>query len=445
MEKTIVSISTPLGKGAISIVRMSGEKALEIASQLFSSKSLDYSNIEPRKMYLGKFELAPNIYERCLMVCFKAPYSYTGEDIVEFQIHGGIIITQKILEKCIEKGALLAEPGEFSKRAFINGKMSLDEAESIIEIIDSESESELKASLSLASGSLFKQVEEMQKHLTEVLAKIEVTLDYPEEDVDEAVRSDICSEIEQVKSRIEKILRDSESSKYIKNGINVSIVGKTNVGKSSLLNALLNENRAIVTNIEGTTRDSIEASFYYKGIKINLIDTAGIRDAIDEVEKIGIEKSKQSLKNADITLFVLDGSQKMTENDRKIKDLIEGKTYISVINKCDMERKLEKQENEIEISALSQKNIDELKEKIFNLVIKEEINFNNLIVTNQRQLGELKNALRVIEEIEQAKDQMLEIVTMLIKKLWQTLGKITGNTENEDIIDLIFSKFCLGK
>ena len=445
MEKTIVSISTPLGKGAISIVRMSGERALEIASKLFSTKSLDYKNIEPRKMYLGKFELDKKIHERCLMVYFKAPYSYTGEDIVEFQIHGGIIITQKILEKCLQKGAVLAEAGEFSKRAFINGKISLDEAESIIDVIDSESESELKASLSLAGGGLFKQVKEMQNHLTEILAKIEVTLDYPEEDVDEAVREDIFNEIYLIKCKIEKILKDSESSKYIKNGINVSIVGKTNVGKSSLLNSLLNENKAIVTNIEGTTRDSIEASFYYKGIKINLIDTAGIRETVDEVERIGIERSKESLKNADITLFVLDGSEEMTENDRKIRELIEGKIYISVINKCDMPRKLEKQKNEIEISALSKKNIEELKEKIFNLVIKEEINFNNLIVTNQRQLSELNNALNVLEEIYEARDQMLEIIAMLIKKLWETLGKITGNTENENIIDLIFSKFCLGK
>lgn len=426
-------------------MRMSGEKALDIASQLFSSKNLDYKSIEPRKMYLGKFELEEGFFERCLMVFFKAPNSYTGEDLIEFQIHGGIIITQKILEKCIEKGALLAEPGEFSKRAFINGKISLDEAESIIEIIDSESEGELKANLALAGGSLYKKVEEMQSKLTELLAKIEVTLDYPEEDVDEAVRGDILKEIEEIKNEIVKVLKDSESSKYIKNGINVSIIGKTNVGKSSLLNALLNENKAIVTNIEGTTRDSIEASFFYKGIKINLIDTAGIRDAIDEVEKIGIERSKESVKHSDITLFVLDGSKKMSENDRKIKELLKEKLYISVINKSDIERKLEKQENEIEISALSQTNIESLKEKIFDLVIKEEINFNNLIVTNQRQLNELKNSLNVIKEIEEAKEQMLEIVAMLIKKLWKTLGKITGNTENENIIDLIFSKFCLGK
>ena len=445
MENTIASISTPLGKGAISIVRMSGNEALKIASKVFASKTLDYEMIEPRKMYLGKFEVEENVFERCLMVYFKQPFTYTGEDLVEFQIHGGIIITQKILEKLLEKGASLAEPGEFSKRAFLNGKISLDEAESIVEIIDSESESELRASLTLAVGGLQKKVQELQEELTTILAKIEVTLDYPEEDIDEDVRDEVFETIEKVKFEIEKILRDSESSKYLKNGINVAIIGRTNVGKSSLLNALIGEDKAIVTNIEGTTRDSIEAAYFYNGIKINLIDTAGIREALDEVEKIGIEKSKSILKNADIVLFVYDGSEKNMEYDEFIKSLNFGKPFISVINKTDKKRLLPRQENEIEVSALENKNIDLLKEKIFKLVIKNEINFNNIIITNQRQLNELKNALNVVEEIEKSKNGLLEIVSMLIKKLWNTLGKITGNTENEDIINLIFSKFCLGK
>ena len=445
MENTIASISTPLGKGAISIVRMSGNEALKIASKVFASKTLDYEMIEPRKMYLGKFEVEENVFERCLMVYFKQPFTYTGEDLVEFQIHGGIIITQKILEKLLEKGASLAEPGEFSKRAFLNGKISLDEAESIVEIIDSESESELRASLTLAVGGLQKKVQELQEELTTILAKIEVTLDYPEEDIDEDVRDEVFETIEKVKFEIEKILRDSESSKYLKNGINVAIIGRTNVGKSSLLNALIGEDKAIVTNIEGTTRDSIEAAYFSNGIKINLIDTAGIREALDEVEKIGIEKSKSILKNADIVLFVYDGSEKNMEYDEFIKSLNFGKPFISVINKTDKKRLLPRQENEIEVSALENKNIDLLKEKIFKLVIKNEINFNNIIITNQRQLNELKNALNVVEEIEKSKNGLLEIVSMLIKKLWNTLGKITGNTENEDIINLIFSKFCLGK
>ena len=445
MESTIASISTPLGKGAISIVRMSGENALNIALKIFSAKKLTKENIEPRKMYLGNFEIEKNIYEKCLMVYFKNPYSYTGEDLVEFQIHGGIIITQKILQKCLENGAIMAQAGEFSKRAFLNGKISLDEAESIVEIIDSESESELKANLNLAKGSLFQKVKELQDILTNTLAKIEVTLDYPEEDVDETVREEIFKDVNFVEKEIDKILKNSENYTYIKNGINVAIIGKTNVGKSSLLNALLGENKAIVTNIEGTTRDSVEGFFFYNGIKVNLIDTAGIREALDEVEKIGIEKSKESLKSADLVLLVFDGSEKLSKNDEKIKQYCKGKTFITVINKTDKQRVVPKQENEIEVSAFENKNIEKLKEKIFNLIIKEEINFNNLIITNERQINELKNAKLIIKDINLAKNRVLEIISMLIKNLWKTLGKITGNTENEDIINLIFSKFCLGK
>lgn len=445
MESTIASISTPLGKGAISIVRMSGENALNVALKLFSAKKLTKENIEPRKMYLGNFEIEKNIYEKCLMVYFKNPYSYTGEDLVEFQIHGGIIITQKILQKCLENGAIMAQAGEFSKRAFLNGKISLDEAESIVEIIDSESESELKANLNLAKGSLFQKVKELQDILTNTLAKIEVTLDYPEEDVDETVREEIFKDVNFVEKEIDKILKNSENYTYIKNGINVAIIGKTNVGKSSLLNALLGENKAIVTNIEGTTRDSVEGFFFYNGIKVNLIDTAGIRESIDEVEKIGIEKSKESLKSADLVLLVFDGSEKLSKNDEKIKQYCKGKTFITVINKTDKQRVVPKQEKEIEVSAFENKNIEKLKEKIFNLIIKEEINFNNLIITNERQINELKNAKLIIKDINLAKNRVLEIISMLIKNLWKTLGKITGNTENEDIINLIFSKFCLGK
>ena len=445
MESTIASISTPLGKGAISIVRMSGENALNIALKLFSAKKLSKENIEPRKMYLGNFEIEKNIYEKCLMVYFKNPYSYTGEDLVEFQIHGGIIITQKILQKCLENGAIMAQAGEFSKRAFLNGKISLDEAESIVEIIDSESESELKANLNLAKGSLFQKVKELQDILTNTLAKIEVTLDYPEEDVDETVREEIFKDVNFVEKEIDKILKNSENYTYIKNGINVAIIGKTNVGKSSLLNALLGENKAIVTNIEGTTRDSVEGFFFYNGIKVNLIDTAGIREALDEVEKIGIEKSKESLKSADLVLLVFDGSEKLSKNDEKIKQYCKGKIFITVINKTDKQRVVPKQENEIEVSAFENKNIEKLKEKIFNLIIKKEINFNNLIITNERQINELKNAKLIIKDINLAKNRVLEIISMLIKNLWKTLGKITGNTENEDIINLIFSKFCLGK
>ena len=442
MEKTIVAISTPLGKGAISIVRMSGEKAFEIADKVFFPISRE--KIEDRKMVLGNFELE-NGKEKCLMVKFFAPKTYTGENLVEFQLHGGTVITQLVLEKLIENGASLAEPGEFSKRAFLNGKISLDEAESISDVISSESESELKISLNLAGGKLKNKIIEIQNTLTELLAKIEVTLDYPEEDIDEVVRDDIEMQISECKNEIQKLIKNSHNVKFVKEGIFIAIVGKTNVGKSSLLNALLGEEKAIVTDIAGTTRDIVEGVTFYKGIKFNFIDTAGIRKTENVVEKIGVEKSKSLLDKVDVVLLVLDASQKLDNENNALINSVSDKNHLIVINKIDKERVLEKFENEICISAKNTTNVEKLEQKIYEMVIGEEIDFNKTIITNERHIQILKEAIKIIEEISNARKENLEIIDMLIKKLWNTLGKITGNTEHEDIVDMIFTKFCLGK
>lgn len=442
MEKTIVAISTPLGKGAISIVRMSGEKAFEIASEVFSP--FKNETIEPRKMVLGTIDLKEG-KEKCLMVQFKAPKTYTGEDLVEFQLHGGIIVTQKVLEKLISHGATLAEPGEFSKRAFLNGKISLDEAESISEIISSESESELNISLNLAGGKLKNEITDMQNQLTELLAKIEVTLDYPEEDIDEVVRDEVSEKLNSCEKHIQTLIKNSENAKYVKSGIDVAIVGRTNVGKSSLLNALLGEEKAIVTDIAGTTRDIVEGTIYHNGIKINLIDTAGIRETDDVVEKIGVDKSKSFFDKADIVMLVLDAGEELDNEAKEILSQIKKRPHIVVVNKIDQERKLEKIENEICVSAINNLNIDKIENSIFEKIIGEEIDYNKTIITNERHIQVLKEALSVIEEIRKDPNCTLEIVDMLIKKLWNTLGKITGNTEHEDIVDMIFTKFCLGK
>lgn len=442
MEKTIVAISTPLGKGAISIVRMSGEKALEISSKVFSP--LKNETIEPRKMVLGNFSLEEG-KEKCLMVQFKAPKTFTGEDLVEFQLHGGIIVTQKVLEKLLENGASLAEPGEFSKRAFLNGKISLDEAESISEVISSESEGELKCSLNLAGGKLKNDIKELQDMLTELLAKIEVTLDYPEEDIDEVVRDEVDDKLSLCKSKIENLIKNGNNAKFVKSGIDVAIVGKTNVGKSSLLNALLGEEKAIVTNIAGTTRDIVEGTIYYNGIKLNLIDTAGIRETEDIVEKIGVDKSKSFFDKADIVLFVLSAEESLDEEAKNILKTIKNRPHIVVVNKIDSERKLEKIDDELCVSAKTGENVEKIEKLIFDKVIDGGIDYNKTIVTNERHIEVLKESLSVISELYSSKDTALEIVDMLIKKLWNTLGKITGNTEHEDIIDMIFTKFCLGK
>lgn len=439
--ETIVSISTPLGRGAISIVRMSGQKSLDIVRKIFVCKE---SEIKPRFMYLGKLQL-DDAYEQCLMVYFQAPKSYTGEDVVEFHIHGGILVTQKVLEKCLSMGARLAEAGEFSKRAFLNGKISLDKAEAIIGEIDAESEGELKSSLKITNGKLAQKVDEEQNLLKELLAEIEVSLDYPENDYEEIVKDKIFSKLKEIKQENDFLINISESGKYLKNGINVALVGRANVGKSSILNALLGEERAIVTDIEGTTRDSLCESFMYKGIKINLIDTAGIRKTSDLVEKIGVEKSLQQIDKADIILFIHDGSDIKNEEDKKIEQRLTGKKVINVINKIDKPRALEKQNNEIEISALKEKNISSLKDFIIQTVIQEEIPSDALVLTNERHIQILKNCAEIIQTVLQEQNISLDVISMQLKKIWVELGKITGNTENEDIIDLIFSKFCLGK
>ena len=444
-EDSIVSISTPLGRGAISIVRIRGQDSLKIALQLFSTQNLSTENIKPRFMYFGKLKLEDETFEECLMAYFKAPFSYTGEDIVEFQIHGGVLLAQKVVEECLKHGARLAEPGEYSKRAFLNGKITLDKAEAIIGEINAETEGELKSSLQITNGRLAEKILTEQEKLKTLLAEMEVGMDYPDETEEAKLKSDIKKTLKEIEMQIDEILNDSQSAKYLKNGINVALVGKTNVGKSSIMNALLGENRAIVTDIKGTTRDSITESFLYNGIKINLIDTAGIRETEDVVESIGIEKSKESLANADIVLFVLDGSEKENQEDKEIETMLAGKKIITIINKTDKKRLVGHKENEIEVSALTNKNITNLKQKIVDMVIEQNIDTNALVLTNERHVTILKDARVLLEEILLSGNLTLDVVSMMVKKVWLTLGKITGNTENEDIINLIFSKFCLGK
>ena len=419
---------------------MSGKDVLNIALKIFHCKE---KNIKPRYMYFGKLEVEKEVFEECLMVYFKAPFSYTGEDVVEFQIHGGVLLAQKVVERCLENGCRMAEAGEFSKRAFLNGKITLDKAEAIIGEINAESEGELNSSLKITNGKLGKMVEDEQKTLSELLAEIEVSFDYPENDYEEIVKDKVFEKVKEIKTKNQKLIEVSNSGKYLKNGINVALVGRANVGKSSVLNALLGEERAIVTNIEGTTRDSLTESFFHNGVKINLIDTAGIRETNDVVEKLGIEKSLESIKKADIVLFIHDASQKESEEEKEIAKKLKNKKVINVVNKIDKKRILAKLKDEVEISALEEKNIHLLKDKIVSEVI--SVDLNTFVLTNERHIQILKNAESIMEEVLSLKAESLDVIAMLLKKVWAELGKITGNTENEDIISLIFSKFCLGK
>ena len=440
---TIAQISTPLGSGGIAIVRISGDDALKIGRSLFYSKKIQNSDITPRLLYLGDFDLG-DAKERCMMVYFKAPYSFTGEDVVEFQIHGGEYLATKVLDRIVEKGASLAQNGEFSKRAFLNGKMSLDEAEATIDMINATSDAEIKASSKLAEGSLFKQVKKIQDDLKNGVANLEVALDYPEHD-DEAMSEQAVVEIlknslETLKN-LEKTYKNGEKIKF---GVDVVIVGKPNVGKSSLLNALLKEDRAIVTDVKGTTRDTLKETVNYKGLKINFIDTAGIRESDDIVEKIGVEKSKKTIEQSDIILFVIDGSESLDNEDKELEKNLDKSKVIYVINKSDMPKKVDIG-NAIVVSAKQNINIDAVFDEILRKTRLDKIDYSQLQITNKRHYEALKEAIEMIEKVTSENSVTLDILDMQIKKIWQKLGEITGETANEAIIDEIFSKFCLGK
>ena len=424
MSDTICAISTPIGKGAVSIVRISGQDSLKIMEKIFFSKTFLREKIMPRYMYFGNLSLENDLQEQCLAVYFKAPFSYTGEDCVEFQVHGGTLITHKVLRRIIDAGARLAAPGEFTKRAFENGKISLDMAESIIGEINADSEGELKASLNLAQGRLAKKIKALQLSLTESIAQIEATLDYPEEDFEKSAKEEIFNNIAQIKISLSDFIKSAEHAKYITKGINIAIVGSPNVGKSSLLNSLIGEDRAIVTDIAGTTRDVLSESVEYKGVNFNFVDTAGIRESDDLVEKIGIERSINSIDGADVILFVLDGSRQMSKSDLEIQQMIGSrKNVIKIINKSDLERKLEQQNDAIEISALQENNINMLKEKIYSMIFDEEVDFNKDIVINTRQIEILQESRQIVVQILENKHESMDVIAMLIKNLWNCLGK----------------------
>lgn len=449
-DKTIVGISTAIGNGGISVIRLSGKDAIQIASKVFKNKNTNVLDFEPRKLYLGEFDCG-DTKDKCMCVYFKSPFSFTGDDVVEFQCHGGITLTNKIFEKLVECGCTPADKGEFSKLAFLNGKISLDEAEGIIDMINAESESELKYGYELMQGKLKNEITNIQTELTELLAKIEVTLDYPEEDLEEETCEDIHSKLISVKERLETLLSSASLGRAVKEGTKILIYGKTNAGKSSLLNSLLEYNRAIVTDIQGTTRDTLEETFEYRGFKFILIDTAGIRDSKDIVENIGIEKSKDMLNIADIVLFVVDNSRELDENDFNIISTLKDKKVIVVVNKCDLNSKINIDDipfkDKIFISSATGENIDLLKEKLYEMVTTNNITNSAVVITNARHIDAIKKALdNTITSINSLNNgYMLDLVSIDIKNIWLHLGDITGNSNNEDIIDDIFSKFCVGK
>ena len=366
---TIVAISTGASSGAISIVRLSGDNAISIADQIFlSMQKKKPSEFLPRFLTLGKISTA-NFDELALCVVFKSPASYTGENMIEFQCHGGTQIANGVLKECLKLGARIATNGEFTKRAFLNGKMSLASAEGMMDMINAESDAEIRAGYSLLTGNLSKLATSAQEELTDVLSELEVSFDYPEETIEFITKAKIKERLNVLKNQIDEVLKTSSSGKIIKSGINILIVGRPNVGKSSLLNTLLGLERAIVTDVAGTTRDSLEESFSLGDFKVNLIDTAGIHDTDDKVEKIGVDKAKSYISSADLILFLVDSSRDYSDEDEKIFNEIRDKKYIVIKTKSDLETSVNKKfHNEINLSTVTKDGVEELKNKIISMM-----------------------------------------------------------------------------
>ena len=444
LSGTIVAISTGSTSGAISIVRMSGKQALEIADKMFlSTKKQKPSQIESRYLELGKLK-TKNFFEQAMCVVFRAPNSYTGENLVEFQCHGGLKVANSVVEECIRNGARLATNGEFTKRAFINGKISLSSAEGVMDIINAETDAQIRAGYELLSGGLSKIAQESQEELVDILSEIEVSMDYPEEEIEYITKNKTKERLKTLADRIEKVLETSQTGDLITNGINILIVGKPNVGKSSLLNKLIDKERAIVTDIPGTTRDVVEDSFVIGGIKAKIIDTAGIHDTQDIVEKLGVEKAKMLIDSADIILFLVDGSENQTEQDKQIFELVKNKNYIKVVSKSDLVKN--KDTKELYVSTKTGEGLKELKQEIEKRFALPNLAETGVIVTNQRHKQALSTALSCLRDaLSEIDATTLDLVSVHLKLAYSSLGEITGNTTGEDIIDAIFSKFCLGK
>ena len=446
-QDTIVAISTGASSGAISIVRLSGSNAIKIADQIFSTaKNKTASMLTPRMLTLGTVKTSA-FNEQALCVVFKAPFTYTGEDLVEFQCHGGTQIANGITKECLKLGARLATNGEFTKRAFLNGKMTLSSAEGMIDMINAESDAEVRAGFKLLSGNLSKLAFDAADELTDILSEIEVSFDYPEETIEFITKANVKERLLALSSKIGEVLKTAKAGSLIKSGINVLIVGKPNVGKSSLLNFLLQKERAIVTDVAGTTRDTIEDSFLLDDVKVNLIDTAGIHDTADKVEKIGVDKAKNLIKQADIVLFLVDSSREFSKEDAEIFDSIQNSKYIVLKTKSDLETKNDKVfENEILISTATGSGVNELKAKILELTQISSIPADSVVITNERHKDALARAKQALDQAaENISADTLDLVSSDIKEAYNAIGEITGNTTSEEIIDAIFKKFCLGK
>ncbi len=455
MSNTIAAISTAPGIGGIGIIRMSGENCFDILEKIFKQKN--NQNIEDIKGYSIKYGTivdGEEIIDEVLVSYFKAPKSYTSENMCEINSHGGVVIMNKILDLCIRNGADLAEPGEFTKRAFLNGRMDLSQAEAVIDIINAKTDKEAKISLEQLEGNLSEKIKNIRKIIISVMADIEATIDYPEYDLEEVTNAKILKILDEVDIILDSLEKSFYNGKILREGISTAIIGRPNAGKSSLLNIILNEERAIVTDIEGTTRDTIEEYISIDGVPLKIIDTAGIRNASDEVERIGVQKAIEIAKKSDVVIAIFDVSRELNKEDEEILELLEDKNSIILLNKIDLDRKVSlekiKSVNKpiVEISTKTREGLEELYSEISKLFkLKDIANDGETIVSNVRHKNIIINSRRNLDKARETirMNMPIDMISTHLKEILEELGKITGETVTEDVIAEIFSKFCLGK
>ena len=453
MNDTICAISTSQGVGAISIVRVSGDEAIDIVNRIFKGK--DLTKVSSHTINYGHIMDHDETIDEVLVSVMKSPRTFTTEDIVEINTHGGIAPTNRVLELLLENGCRLAEPGEFTKRAFLNGRIDLLEAEAVMDMIDAKTETQRKMAANQIDGKTSQLINELRDDMVQIISNINVNIDYPEyDDVDIITNDVLIPKITKLKEKIKRILKESENGKIIKEGIKTSIIGRPNVGKSSLLNALLQEDKAIVTNIAGTTRDIVEGQISINGILLNMIDTAGIRQTEDMIEALGVEKSLKVMDEADLILFMLNNNEELTDDIKELLERIKDKKYLILINKNDLESKLDRsslsvdKNRIVELSITEDKGIDELKEKIQELFNLNELETKDpTYLSNSRSISILKRCLQRVEDIEESlnNNMPIDMIELDIKNIWEELGTINGSTYEEELLDEMFSRFCLGK
>ncbi|MBU3144573.1 tRNA uridine-5-carboxymethylaminomethyl(34) synthesis GTPase MnmE [Clostridium sp. CF012] len=453
---TIAAIATSIGEGGISIIRVSGDKSINIVDSIFIGKNnrrlQDFKSYTMRYGYV--IDKNGSKLDEVIISYMKGPKSFTAEDTIEINCHGGVVGTNRILQEVIRAGARMAEPGEFTKRAFLNGRIDLSQAEAVIDIIRAKTELSMKSALLQSEGSISREIKTIRNKLLSVIASIEVTVDYPEEDIEEVTAGMVSGDVASIINEIDILLSTADEGKILREGLSTVIVGKPNVGKSSLLNALVKEKRAIVTDVPGTTRDAIEEYISIEGIPVKIVDTAGIRETEDIVEKIGVQTSKEKIDEADLVILMLDSSMKLSHEDKEIIEYIKEKKYIVLLNKSDLGGKIEKSELQslkskyiTNISAKTGEGLSQVKENIKDLFFNGEIKTEGVFVTNNRHKQSLIRAKENLESSLNALEHTLaiDLASIDIRNAWMNLGEITGEALEEDIIHKIFSEFCLGK